>query len=79
MRKNHPRVERRMTAGICKRERHVAITAVGSGHEQVEGELKRLGIERPVALSLPTLPVLGNLLAKTDLVATVPNGWPRCW
>jgi DNA-binding transcriptional LysR family regulator len=74
MRQNHPRVEQRMTAGIYKRERHVAITAVGSGHEQVEGELKRLGIERRVALSLPTLPGLGNLLAKTDLVATVPDG-----
>jgi hypothetical protein len=52
----------------------VAITAVGSGHDQLEGALQRLGIDRHVALSLPTLPGLGNLLAKTDLVATVPDG-----
>ena len=74
MRKNHPRIEQRMTAAIYKRERHVAITAVGSGHDQVESELHRLGIERRVALSLPTLPGLGNLLARTDLLATVPDG-----
>jgi len=73
VRKNHPRVEARMTTSIYKRERHVAITAVGSGHEQVEGELQRLGLERQVALSLPTLPGLGNLLAKTELIATVPD------
>jgi DNA-binding transcriptional LysR family regulator len=73
VRKNHPRIEARMTTSIYKRERHVAITAVGSGHEQVEGELQRLGLERQVALSLPTLPGLGNLLAKTELIATVPD------
>jgi DNA-binding transcriptional LysR family regulator len=73
VRKNHPRIEARMTTSIYKRERHVAITAVGSGHDQVEAELQRLGIERRVALSLPTLPGLGNLLANTDLIATVPD------
>ena len=35
VRRNHPRIEARMTSSIYKRERHVAITAVGSGHDQV--------------------------------------------
>jgi DNA-binding transcriptional LysR family regulator len=74
VRKNHPRIEARMTLNLYKRERHVAITAVGSGHDQVESALQRLNIDRQVALSLPTLPGLGNLLAKTDLVATVSDG-----
>jgi DNA-binding transcriptional LysR family regulator len=39
----------------------------------IEKEFKRLGIRRKIALSLPTLPGLGNLLANTDLVATVPG------
>jgi DNA-binding transcriptional LysR family regulator len=51
----------------------VAITAAGTGHELVERELERLRIERKVALSLPTLPGLGNLLANTGLIATVPE------
>jgi DNA-binding transcriptional LysR family regulator len=74
VRRNHPRIEARMTSAIYKRERHVAITAVGSGHDQVESALQRLGINRRVALSLPTLPGLGNLIANTDLIATVPDG-----
>lgn len=74
VRKNHPRIEARMTTALYKHERHVAITAVGSGHEQLEIALQRLAINRQVALSLPTLPGLANLLANTDLIATVPNG-----
>lgn len=73
VRGNHPRVEKRMTASIFKRERHVAITAPGTGHELIEHHLGRLGVHRQVTLSLPTLPGLGNLLAQTDLIATVPE------
>jgi DNA-binding transcriptional LysR family regulator len=73
VRRNHPRIASRMSATIYKRERHVAITATGTGHHLVESELRRLDVEREVALSLPTLPGLGNLLANTDLVATVPD------
>ncbi len=74
VRRNHPRIEDRMSLALYKRERHVAITAVGSGHDQVETALQRLGIDSRVALSLPTLPGLGNLIANTDLIATVPDG-----
>lgn len=73
VRKSHPRVDARMTATMYKREKHVAITAAGTGHDLLEQELARLDVSRRVALSLPTLPGLGNLLAHTDLVATVPD------
>jgi len=71
-RKSHPRVQARMTRPLFQRERHVVIIAPGTGHELLEAELKRLGLQRRVVLSLHTLPGLGNLLAHTDLVATVP-------
>jgi DNA-binding transcriptional LysR family regulator len=73
VRKDHPRIDKRIPPQAFKRERHVAITAPGTGHELLERELHRIGMERRVALSLPTLPGLGNLLAHTDLVATVPQ------
>lgn len=73
VRKDHPRIDKRITAAMFKRERHVAITAPGTGHELLERELHRVGVQRQLALSLPTLPGLGNLLAQTDLVATVPQ------
>ena len=73
VRKDHPHVRKRMTLTLFKREKHVAITAPGTGHDLLQQQLKRLGVERRLALSLPTLPGLGNLLAQSDLVATVPE------
>ncbi|QQX89542.1 LysR family transcriptional regulator (plasmid) [Cupriavidus necator] len=73
VRKDHPRVNVRMTAAIFEQERHVAITAAGTGHDLVEHKLADLHMERQLALTLPTLPGLGNLLANTDLIATVPE------
>jgi DNA-binding transcriptional LysR family regulator len=73
VRKNHPRVDVRMTTNIYKREGHVEITAPGTGHKLVEQALARLRVARRVALSLPTLPGLGNLIENTDLIATVPE------
>jgi len=73
VRNDHPHVGKRMTLTLFKREKHVAITAPGTGHELLQQQLKRLGVERRLALSLPTLPGLGNLLAQSDLVATVPE------
>lgn len=73
VRQDHPRVDRRMTVSLFKREKHVAITAAGTGHDLLERELERRRVKRNVALSLPTLPGLGNLLANTDLIATVPE------
>lgn len=73
VREEHPRVDKRMTLTLFKHEKHVAITAPGTGHDLLLQQLKRLGVERRLALSLPTLPGLGNLLAQSDLVATVPQ------
>lgn len=72
VRKVHPRIGARMTENLYKRESHVVVTAAGTGQDLVEKTLTRKGIQRKIALSLPTLPGLGNLLANTDLVATVP-------
>jgi len=73
VRLNHPRINQRMTTNMFRKERHVVITTPGTGNELLERQLRRLGIERRVALSLQTLPGLGNLLAQTDLVATLPE------
>jgi DNA-binding transcriptional LysR family regulator len=51
VRKDHPRIDKRITAPLFKRERHVVITAPGTGHELLERELHRIGV-------LPTLPGL---------------------
>jgi len=79
VRRNHPRIEARMTAGIYKRERHVAITAAGTGHDLVESELQRLGVERRIALSLPTLPGWVTCSPTRTSSQQYPTEWRRCW
>lgn len=71
--RDHPRINRRLTESLFKKEKHVDITAPGTGHELVERALSRHGIKRHITLSLPTLPGVGNLLANTELLATVPE------
>lgn len=73
VRRQHPRIDQNLTETQFKKERHVVLTAPGTGNEIVEHELKGRGTERKVALLLPTLPGVGNLLANTDLIATVPQ------
>jgi DNA-binding transcriptional LysR family regulator len=71
--REHPRIRQRLTSAMFQRERHVVVTTPGTGNELLERQLRRLRIERRVALSLQTLPGLGNLLAQTELVATLPQ------
>jgi DNA-binding transcriptional LysR family regulator len=73
VRQQHPRVAQKVTEAVFRKERHVVLTAPGTGNEIVEQELRRRHSLRKVALSLPTLPGVGNLLAHTDLIATVPE------
>jgi len=73
VRRQHSRIGQNLTETRFKKERHVVLTAPGTGNEIVEHELKSRGTERKVALLLPTLPGVGNLLANTDLIATVPQ------
>jgi DNA-binding transcriptional LysR family regulator len=71
--RQHPRVHSRLTQNAFQRERHVLVTAAGTGHELVDRELKRLGVDRNVVLSLPNFLGIGALVASTDLMITVPE------
>jgi DNA-binding transcriptional LysR family regulator len=71
--REHPRVHSRLTQNAFQRERHVLVTAAGTGHELVDRELKRLGVDRKVVLSLPNFLGIGALVASTELMITVPE------
>jgi len=71
--KDHPRIQGRITARQFAAEAHVAIAASGTGHWTVEKALQQRRIERRVALRLPSFLGLGRIVARTDLVATVPG------
>src|SRR5699024_10203310 len=73
VRQNHPRIRTQLTEQGFKNERHVVLKAPGTGNEIVEEILRQKKTQRLVTLTLPTLPGVGNLLAHTDLMATVPE------
>lgn len=74
-----PRIGGRMTTGVYRREKHVVITAAGTGHDLVQLELERSGIERHVALSLPTFPGSATCWRTPTLSPPCRNGSLRCW
>ncbi|XAH23544.1 LysR family transcriptional regulator [Xylophilus sp. GW821-FHT01B05] len=73
VRQDHPRVRARLTQNMFKRESHVIVTAVGTGHNLVEEELERIGVRRNVTLRLPNFLGIGALVSNTDLIVTVPH------
>lgn len=57
---------------FCAAE-HLVVKAAGTAHGQVDEAMRRQGIARRVALTVPHFVATGHLLAATDLVATVPE------
>jgi DNA-binding transcriptional LysR family regulator len=52
---------------------HVRVVSTGTGHGQVDDALVRQGIQRRLRLTVPHYVALGQVLASTDLIATVPE------
>lgn len=73
VRRDHPRIRSRLTQAMFRREKHVLVTAAGTGHYLAEEALGKLGVHRTVALRLPNFLGIGGLVATTDLMVTVPR------
>lgn len=74
MRAGHP-LARGATISTLRfrRATHARVAATGTGHGLMEDALDSLGLERSIALTVPHYVALGQVLAETDLVATVPE------
>lgn len=62
-----------ISAARYRRATHVQVAATGTGHGRVEDALENQGLARKVALTVPHYVALGQVLADTDLMATVPE------
>jgi len=71
-RKDHPVIRRTLTAAQFRAVRHVLIASSGTGHEVVERMLAEEGLGGSIALRVPHFMVVPMILARTDLVCTVP-------
>lgn len=69
---NGVRSSRRFTVADYKKAAHVSIVG-GTGSDLLSAALTRLGLERRVVLELPGFLGLSAVIAKTDLVATLPR------
>ena len=53
--------------------RHVLISSMGSGHQQLERALAERGMEENVALRMPHFVVIPLIVANTDLIVSLPS------
>lgn len=74
MRAGHPLAgSTALSAARYRQAAHVRVVSAGTAHGQVDDALQRLGVARRVQLTVPHYVALGQVLASTDLVATVPE------
>ncbi|WP_198970513.1 LysR family transcriptional regulator [Xylophilus sp. ASV27] len=69
---SHPRIAARLSRAAYARESHVVVMASGTGHAIVDKVLARAGVERQVALRVPSFLGVARIVAETELIATVP-------
>jgi DNA-binding transcriptional LysR family regulator len=73
VRADHPKVGDTLTRADFLTLRHAAVEATGRSQEVLEEYLRKLGIERRIALHVPHFMSIPVVIAQSDLVATVPR------
>jgi DNA-binding transcriptional LysR family regulator len=71
--RNHPRIRSDLTLSQFVAEAHIVVTTSGTGHRIVDKVLEAEQIERRIALRLPSFLGIALIVAKTDLLVTVPR------
>ncbi len=70
-RQGHPLERKRLSLADFKMAEHLTVVSAGTGHGKVDELIRRAGIERTVRLTIPHFVSVGQILQRTDLVATV--------
>jgi len=68
---DHPRIGNTLTLEGYLSEQHIIVSAI-SGHYIVEESLREYGFERRIALEVPHFAALGELVATSDMLVTLP-------
>lgn len=69
---HHPRIGNALSLDDYMQEQHVVVAAT-SGHHMVEDKLKEFGLERNIAVEVPHFAALGELIASSELLVTLPS------
>jgi DNA-binding transcriptional LysR family regulator len=73
VRHGHPDGARLRRLDVFRAARHVAVACDGAREDMIDGWLRRRGIERRIALTVPSYLQALRIAARTDLVAFVPR------
>ena len=68
----HPRIGGTLTLSAYLEEQHIIVSTI-SGHYMVEERIKEYGFERRIALEVPHFAALGELIASSELLVTLPS------
>jgi len=79
MRSDHPRIGARLTRKLFLEASHALVSSTGSGHRVIEEALERHGLTRRIALRVPHFTVVPMVLARTDLLLTLPGQVARVY
>jgi DNA-binding transcriptional LysR family regulator len=69
---SHPRVRDALSRDMLRQEAHIRVLSSGTGHAIVDKVLVAEGIERKIALKLPSFLGVARIVAQTELLAIVP-------
>lgn len=69
---HHPHIGDVLTLDDYLAGQHVIVSA-SSGHYMVEEHLRKFGFERHIALEVPHFAALGELIASSELLVTIPS------
>lgn len=70
--RNHPRIAERITLAQVQREAHVKVMLSATAHAIIDRVLERRRIRRHFAASVPSFLALGQMVARSELLAIVP-------
>jgi DNA-binding transcriptional LysR family regulator len=73
VRRDHPRIQGKMTRDDFMREQHAVAQAAGTGHHVVEAMMLRMGLVNQIGARAPHFLALPLLVAASDMIATVPR------
>ncbi|SEL84185.1 DNA-binding transcriptional regulator, LysR family [Acinetobacter sp. DSM 11652] len=70
--KEHPRIQQKLSMEAYLSEKHVAIKS-STGHIEIDQRLKELGHSRQIMLEVPHFSVLQNVVKHSELLVTLPS------
>lgn len=73
LRADHPAIGAKMSARQFREAAHVLVSYAGTGHQVIEETFSEEGLTERIAVRVPHFLVVPMILARTDLIVTVPS------